>query len=290
MSIQHHLLALLVSFIWGTNFVTIEVGLQEIPPFMLATLRFCLAVFPLILFYKKPNVSWFHLVAYGVLVGFGQFGFLFWAIKDNITPGLASLVVQVQVFFTIILSALLFSEKVKRIQWFALLLAACGVIVIILNTDGQTTVIGLATVIFAAASWAAGNIVVKTSQPEDIIGFMVWSSVFAIPPLFVFSLYFEGQGNALFAVRDASLTAWAVILWQTIGNTLIGYGLWNYLLKRFHAADVTPWALMVPVFGLGASYLLLDEPLQNWKLIAAAMIIFGLLINIYALRKSTQKL
>lgn len=285
MPLSQQLLALLVAFIWGTNFVAIEIGLRELPPFLFATLRFVLVVFPLVFFFKRPKIAWKHTIAYGVLIGFGQFGFLFWAIKDNITPGLASLVVQTQVFMTIVLASMLFKERVKALQWFALAIGILGIGVIIAFTDGNTTIIGLAAILFAAASWAAGNIVVKVAKPADIISFMVWSSIFAIPPLFAFSLYFEGWPAIASSVQNASLVAWSVVLWQTIGNTLIGYGLWNYLLKRFDAAAVTPWALMVPVFGMGASALLLGEPLQLWKWAAAILIISGLVLNIYTMRQ-----
>jgi len=192
MSLTHQLQALLVTTIWGTNFAFIHIGLQELPPFTFATLRFTLVAFPLILFLPRPNIPWRYLAAFGVFIGFGQFGFLFWAMQENITPGLASLVVQIQVFFTIFLAIWLFSETIKLIQLIALLVSFAGLALIGLYTDGQTTVLGLGMVLLAAFSWACGNLTVKKIGKVDLIAFLAWSSIFSIPPLLVMALWVEG--------------------------------------------------------------------------------------------------
>ena len=284
MSPIHQLQALLVTTIWGTNFVFIHIGLQELPPFTFATLRFLLVAFPLILFLPKPNIEWKYLIAFGVFIGFGQFGFLFWAMQDNITPGLASLVVQTQVFFTIFLAVWLFSEPIKPIQIVALAISFAGLALIGVYTDGRTTVVGLALVLIAALSWACGNITVKKAGKVDLIAFLAWSSIFSVPPLLIMALCLEGSDLIISSVTQASSKAWGVVMWQTVGNTLIGYGLWNSLLHRYPAASIMPWALLVPVSGMSASALFLGEVLPWWKVLAAALIMSGLIINLLANR------
>lgn len=288
MSPIHQFQALLVTTIWGTNFVFIHIGLQELPPFTFATLRFALVAFPLILFLPKPNIEWKYLIAFGVFIGFGQFGFLFWAMQDNITPGLASLVVQTQVFFTIFLATWLFSESIKVIQLFALVISFAGLALIGFYTDGETTILGLFMVLIAAFSWACGNMTVKKVGKVDLIAFLAWSSIFSVPPLLAMALWLEGSDLMISSISQASLKAWGVVIWQTVGNTLIGYGLWNSLLHRYPAASIAPWALLVPVFGMSASALFLDEILPWWKILAAALIMSGLIINLFANRTSQK--
>ena len=288
MSLIHQLQALLVTTIWGTNFVLIHIGLQELPPFTFATLRFVLVAFPLVLFLPKPDIPWKYLIGFGVFIGFGQFGFLFWAMQDNITPGLASLVVQTQVFFTIFLAVWCFSESIRPIQIIALAISFSGLALVGLYTDGKTTLLGLLMVLVAAFSWACGNLVVKKAGKVNLIAFLAWSSIFSIPPLLLMTLYIEGSELMLSSIQQASAKAWGVVLWQTVGNTLIGYGLWNSLLHRYPAAAITPWALLVPVSGMSASAIFLGEILPWWKVLAAILIMGGLIINLLANRSSSK--
>lgn len=278
---RHLLLALAVVFVWGTNFVAIKWVLEVLPPFLFAVLRFAFALLPAALFVRRPAVPWRHLAAYGVLIGAGQFGLLYLAIRADITPGLASLVVQTQVFFTIGLAIVLAGERVRAFQWLSLALAAAGLGVIGVHTDATTTPLGLALVLAAALSWAGGNMVARASGRVDMLGYVVWSSLFALPPLALLSLLFEGMPAIRTALAAADATTWALVLWQSLGNTLFGYAAWGWLLARHPAAMVAPMALLVPVFGISSSALLLGEPLQPWKLGAAGLVLGGLALNLF---------
>ena len=131
-----------------------------------------------------------------------------------------------------------------------------------------------------ALSWAAGNLVAKRAGRVDMLGFMVWSSLFAVPPLALLSLWLEGPQAIALGLAGAGPGVWAAVLWQSIGNTLFGYGAWAWLLARHPAATVTPMALLVPLFGIGASALLLAEALPGWKLASAALVLAGLALNV----------
>jgi O-acetylserine/cysteine efflux transporter len=162
--------------------------------------------------------------------------------------------------------------------------AFSGLALITVYTDGQTTHLGVAVALVAAASWACGNMVIKKAGDVDILAFLVWSSLFSIPPLALMALYSDGLEGITRDLAQASWKAWFVVVWQSVGNTMIGYGLWNMLLNRYTAATVTPWALLVPVFGMSASALLLAEPMPWWKLLAMLLIFSGLALNMTASR------
>jgi O-acetylserine/cysteine efflux transporter len=277
--LRHFLLALAVVAVWGTNFVVIRVGLDHLPPLLFATLRFTLVLLPMAFFVKRPAVPWRNLAAYGVLIGAGQFGLLFVAMKGSISPGLASLVVQTQVFFTIGMAMKISGEKVQPFQVVALLLAASGIVLIAAHGGGSATPLGVALVLLAAASWSGGNIVARKAGSVNMLGYVVWASLFSIPPLFLMSLWLEGWTAMVHGVRSAGLLTWAAVAWQAVGNTMFGYAAWGWLLARHPAATVTPMALLVPVFGMGASALLLHETLPGWKLGAAALVLTGLAVN-----------
>ncbi|HJV42973.1 EamA family transporter [Caulobacter sp.] len=277
--LRHFLLALAVVAVWGTNFVVIRVGLDHLPPLLFATLRFTLVLLPMAFFVKRPPVSWANLAAYGVLIGAGQFGLLFVAMKGHISPGLASLVVQTQVFFTIGMAMRINREPIKPFQIAALLLAASGIVLIAAHGGGSATPLGVVLVLLAAASWSGGNMVARQAGAVNMLAYVVWASLFSIPPLFAMSLWLEGWPAIVKGVSQADALTWAAVAWQAIGNTMFGYAAWGWLLARHPAATVTPMALLVPVFGMGASALLLHEALPAWKLIAAALVLAGLAVN-----------
>ncbi len=276
----HFLLALAVVAIWGSNFVVIRLGLDAFAPLLFATLRFTLAVVPAIFFLPRPAVPWRNLAAYGALVGVGQFGLLYLAMGSQISPGLASLVIQTQVFFTLLLAMRISHEAVRGFQWAALVLAACGLGVIASHTDGSTTVAGLGMILLAAFSWASGNIVGKKAGRVNMLAYVVWSSVFAVPPLLLMSLVFEGPARIAEGLSHAGWSAWAAVVWQAFGNTLFGYGVWSWLLSRHAASQIVPMALLVPVFGMSTAAWILHEPLPAWKLTAAALVLSGLALNL----------
>lgn len=276
---RHLLLALAVVAVWGTNFVVIKMALAHLPPLLFAALRFALAFFPAVLFLPRPAASWRNLAAFGLLIGVGQFAVLYIAMKGHITPGLASLVVQAQVFFTIVLAMRVARERVQPYQWLALLLGAAGIVVIGSHTDGNTSLLGLLMVLFAAFSWACGNMVSKRAGSINMLSYVVWSSAAAVPPLVVLSLLFEGWPAIAAGLRDADALTWWAVVWQALGNTLFGYAAWGWLLSRHPAASITPMALLVPVFGMATASLMLAEPLPGWKLAAAALVLCGLGLN-----------
>ncbi|UAJ09281.1 EamA family transporter [Glacieibacterium megasporae] len=277
---RHTLLALGVVAVWGTNFVVIKLALGHLPPLLFATLRFTFAAFPGVFLLRRPKVPLGQLALYGILIGVGQFGLLFIAMSGRISPGLASLVVQSQVFFTIGLALLLTGERLRAVQVVALVLAAAGIAVIGANSGGTTTVAGVALVLGAALAWGCGNLVQRRAVGVDMLAYVVWASLFAVPPLFLLSLTIEGWPAIVAGVARADATTWGAIVWQAIGNTMFGYGAWGFLLTRYPAATVAPWSMLVPVFGMGTAAWWLAEPLPLWKLGAGALVLSGLALNL----------
>ena len=275
------LLALAVMLVWGTNFVIIRIGLDHLPPLLFAALRFTLVFVPACLFIKKPaGVPWRDLAAYGVLIGAGQFGLLFIAMNGHISPGLVSVVVQIQVFFTIGFSMLTLGERMQRYQWIALALSAAGLILIAVEGGGAATPLGLVLTLGAALSWAAGNTVARRSPGANMLAYVVWSGVFAALPLYALSFALEGWTAIRNGVMRADALTWAAVVWQSVGNSLFGYAVWGWLLARHPAGVVAPLALLVPIIGLASAAVVLAEPMQPWKLLAAGLVLAGLAFNL----------
>lgn len=283
------LLALAVVMVWGSNFAVIGATLHSLPPLLFACLRFAAVVFPLIFFVRRPAVSWGILAGYGIAIGVGQFGLLFIAINGYIAAGIASLLVQSQVIFTIGMAMMTSGERLKPLQIAALTLALCGVAVIAGHTGGEVTVTGIALVLGAAFGWSLGNMAQRAAGKVDMLGFITWSSLFAVPPLAGLALWFEGWPAIETALWATTPSIWLAVAWQAVGNTLFGYGAWGWLLARYPATSVAPTSLLVPVFGMASTAVWLGEPLPPWKLLAAALIIGGLAVNLLATRQPARR-
>lgn len=281
----HLLLGVVVTAVWGTNFVVIHVGLERAPPIFLATMRFVLSALPAIFVIPRPAVPLRHLAAAGFFLGF-QFAFLFPGMRLGVSPGLASLVVQMQVFLTIAIAAVFLHQPVRRAQIAALAISLCGLALIAVEGGSSATPIGLALVLAAAASWAISNYFAATAGKVNMVAFVVWASPFAIPPLLATSLAIEGPRAFASALLSGDAVIWAVIAWQAYANTVFGYGSWNWLLSRHPASQVVPLALMVPIFGLASSSILLGEKIEVWKLASSLLVLGGLAMNQVVVRRS----
>ena len=276
------MLALAIVAVWGTNFVVIKISLASFPPFLFAALRYIFALLPMVFFVTKPKVPWTNLCIYGMAVGIGQFGVLYYAINGHISPGLASLVIQTQVFFTIGFAMFFAKEKLRLYQVVAVIVAMIGLGIIAVHTDATTTVLGLALVVVAGFSWGVANTTSRRAGSINMFSYVIWASIFAIPPLLAISWFFEGGWEVMStSMASASMAAWTAVLWQAWGNTLFGYAAWGWLLSKHPAALVAPAPLLVPIFGMGASAFFLSEPLPAWKMLAAGMVIAGLLVNLF---------
>ncbi|MAE22487.1 EamA family transporter [Pseudomonas chengduensis] len=275
------LLALLVIIVWGLNFVVIKVGLHGMPPMLMGALRFMLAAFPAILFVRRPQVPLRWMLAYGMTISVGQFAFLFYAMYVGMPAGLASLVLQSQAFFTLFFAALFLGERLRGSNLLGLLIAASGLVLIGLQGGQAMTLAGFALTIAAASMWALGNVVTRKLGKVNLVGLVVWGSLIPPLPFLALSLWLEGPELISQSLRTLSLDSLLVLAYLAFGATLLGYGLWSRLLSRYPASQVAPFSLLVPVVGISSSALLLGERLGGLQMVGAALVMAGLLINVW---------
>jgi O-acetylserine/cysteine efflux transporter len=281
---------LLVVVVWGLNFVVIKVGLHNMPPLMLAGLRFLLVAFPALFFVARPRVPFRLLLGYGLTISFGQFAFLFCAINFGMPAGLASLVLQAQAFFTIILGAVVFGERLQGKQLAGITLAVFGVLVLVESSlNGQhVALLGFMLTLAAAFSWACGNIfnkkimLLETRPP--VMSLVVWSALIPVVPFMVASWLLDGPQLMLQSLVNIDLTTILSLVYLAFVATIVGYGIWGTLLGRYETWRVAPLSLLVPVVGLASAALLLGEKLSALQLVGAVLIMAGLYINVFGLR------
>ena len=281
-------IALLVVTIWGANFTVIRLGLDGVPPMLLVALRFLLAAFPAVFFVKRPAVSFRYWLAYGLSVGVGQFGCLFYAMHIGMPAGVASVVLQSQAFFTLFFAVTLLNESVSFRQIAGLGLAAAGLYLVggVSDKVGNVTTGALLLTLAGAAFWGISNIIVRKAttlaaahgEKLDMLSLVVWSALVPPIPLLLLSLLIDSPDTLVNALTNLNAISLFSVAYLAFAATIFGFGAWSYLLSRHPANRIAPLSLLVPVTGLITARIVLDEHLLPLQWIGCVLVVIGLLV------------
>lgn len=285
---KHLLLVLAIVLIWGVNFVAVYIGLKSFPPFLLSAIRFGFSALPWVFFIPRPKAPIKLIVYYGVVNFAIQFGLIFSGIHLGLSPGLASLILQIQIFFSIVLAFLFFQDRPSLFKIAGSLISFIGIGIVAFHVDGDSTLLGLILMILAAFSWAAGNMFTKKIQPQSPLALVIWGNLAAFPVMIIVSLLFEGPVLILSSLQNVSWPAVLAVGYIVYFSTHIGYGAWGFLMKTYSTSVVVPFTLLIPVVGFLSSALFLGEELPNWKLLASLFIMAGLIFGL--LEKQIRRL
>jgi len=279
-------IALLVVVVWGINFVAIEQGLTRLPPLLFVGIRFLLVAFPAVLLVPRPQAGWRTVVALGMLMCVGQFGFLFIGMSEGMSAGLSSVIMQTQALFTVLFAAVILRERPGYPELAGLAVAAAGLALISADRQGAP-VKALLFLLAGSACWGAANVVTRASRSPRPFSLLVYSAAVAPVPLLGLSLVFEGGARDLAALRSIDATVVWSMGYVVVLATFGGFGAWYALLRRYESTAVAPFAVLVPVSGLTAAWVLLGEhptPSQTVGCVVAVLGV-GLVVRAGARRK-----
>jgi O-acetylserine/cysteine efflux transporter len=280
MPLRHVLLALLVVAIWGFNFVVIKLSVEALPPVLAAALRFLAAALPAVFFVPPPKAPWLLVVGFGLAFGFALYGFLNLSIAWGMSAGLSSLVLQTQAFFTMALAFVLLGERPSRFQVIGAFVAFAGIGIIAIERMAATALMPLGMTLLAALSWGLANVLTKKAGKVNALAFTVWGSLVAPLPLLGLSWLLEGREAIGAALIGFGWEEAALIAFLAYPATLLGGGIWNWLLGRHPASLVAPFTLLVPITGLLSGYLVLGETITSIEVGGAILVIAGLVVTL----------
>jgi O-acetylserine/cysteine efflux transporter len=271
-------LAVLAVTIWGGAFVAIKIGLESFSPAQLTALRFLIAGLP-VLFLPRPAIPWRLLLLIGLTLFTGQFLLLFFAYANGMPAGLASIMMQMQALFTVLLAALVLGDIPTRRQAIGMLAAFAGLALIGLTVGSDLRLAGLLLTLGAALSWAIGNVLVKRIPGDvPILPLMVWLSLVPPLPALALSAWLD-RGHSLFgALADASLSSLGAAIYLGAVATTLAYAIWGALLRRYSTASVAPFALLAPCVGVVASAMAFAEQFGPLRYAGMALVLLGLAI------------
>ncbi len=274
-----------VILIWGVNFVAMKLGLQGLGPMLLGALRFAVAALPVLLLVRRPQLPWRYLLGYGLAQGLGQFGLLFRGLQLGMTAGMASVVMQTQAFFTLLLAAPLLGEPTRPAQWLGLGVALAGLMAIACahgEGPGQMSLIGFLLTVGAALMWAIANVIGRLAaraNDYDPFGFIAWTSLVPVLPFLALACWQQGADEVLGQLLRIDPLGVAAVLFLGLLATLLAYSLWTRLLKAHPAGRIVPWSLLVPVVGLTAAAAAFGERPLPLQWLGACLVLAGLGLN-----------
>lgn len=279
MTTRHSLLAALVAVLWGLNFVAIDLGLhangRDVPPLLFVAMRFLLVVFPWILFIRKPDVSWAAIIGVGLFMSAGQFGLLYLSMALGMPAGLASLVLQAQVLLTVLLAAVFLRERPSRRQLAGVVLGVAGLAIVAVGRSSVAPLLPFIIVLGAALSWAAGNVIARQAKAASGLGLVVWSGAVVPLPLIALSLVIDGPDAIAATMLDLQAGTVLSAIYTAVFASLVGYGIWNWLLAKYPPSAVVPFTLLVPVVGMSAAWLALQEVPSATELAGGLLLLGG---------------
>ncbi len=295
MSIRHVLLALVVVAIWGFNFVVIKLSVDALSPFLAAGARFALAAFPAILFIAPPKMAngktpWALLAVFGLTFGFELYVFLNFAIAVGMPAGLASVVLQVQAFFTIVIAFFVLGERASKMQIVGGLIAFAGIGVIGYYRFNGAAFFPFALTIAAAVAWALANVITRYAGRVNPVALTVWGSLFAAIPLLVLSAIVEGTSEMVGLFVNPDPWKWGLLLFLAYPATLFALSIWNRLLSLYPASRVAAFTLLVPITGLFSGWAVLGETIAPFEIIGGLLIILGLGVTLIKTKGRTKKI
>jgi O-acetylserine/cysteine efflux transporter len=273
------LLAALVASIWGFNFVVIDWGMTGVPPLLFAAIRFAVVALPACLLVPRPAVPWRMIVAVGAFMSLGQFAFLYVAMDAGMPPGLAALVLQSQVVFTIVIAAGVLRERPTAAQVGGVALGTLGLVVVGLGRGGHVTLVPLALTLLAGLSWGIGNVVSRAAKAPGGLSLTVWSAAVVPVPLLALSFLVDGPGGVGEGLVAFGWHAALSTLYTAGLASLVGYAAFNALLARNPSGSVVPWVLLAPAVAMASAWALLGEVPNAAELTGGALLVAGVLIT-----------
>jgi O-acetylserine/cysteine efflux transporter len=277
------LIALLVAIIWGLAFVASRIALDEFSPELMTAMRFTIAAVPC-LFIPKPKVAWSLLIAISFTLFLGQFLSQAYGIAQGVPVGLTSVVVQSQALFTIGFAAIVFGERPTPVQTLGVVIATIGLLMICGTVGYDFSVGAFAVLLIAPVSFAIGNILLRGARGAPMFDLFAWLCLATAVPLFVLALVVNGPAPTMHSLIHMSLTGLICLLAIGAVSTSVAYWLWGRLLRDYPAAQVVPFALLVPFVGSAASSIVFGERFGPLRLAGMLTVVGGIAVMVLVRR------
>lgn len=283
-SIRNLAQILVVIILWAICYPLITTGLDSFSPFHFATLRSLIAGVSLLvagIMLKKSIIperaTWPGLVI--ISLTFTSLGFtgMFLA-GGRVTPGLATVIANVQPLLAALLSYFFLTERLSRASGLALLVGFLGIVVIaypgLTEQSSNSTPVGIALVLVGATGVAIGNVILKNiANLVDPLIAMAWILLIGAIPLAIAASVFESEST-----MHWSPTSIINLLVLSIFGTALAFLWWLDLLRRIDLNVLNAYTFLTPVLALFIGLLFYSEQLLLIEWFGVAIIVFAVFL------------
>jgi len=269
MPILHYFFALLVVLVWGANFVASKLVLEHFPPIFATLLRF-IVLAPLILpFVRRPNKSELPFLLMLSVLGVAHFTLPQASLAAGLDIATCAIINQLCVPFACIMSVFFYKDLIGRWRLAGLLLAFIGITVVFGSPHLGASWIGSVYALGAAFFFATYSVLLKKYPRVTGMQILGYVCLFGIPQLALLSFIFESPSKEMF--EGATVVTWFGLAYTILLSSIIGHGLWNYLMQTHAVSKIAPFSLLVPISGVFFGQMVYKEPI-TWELILGGLI------------------
>lgn len=288
LSISHLLLAIFVTLIWGFNISFAKIALDNFEPFTALMLGFMMAAAILLPLYPKPPIKISQIILISAIFSIGNMGCMFWALKMGLDSSVGIMVQQIQIPFLIILSVFFLKEKIRLKVITGILVSITGIFLLMGSPNSLNNLPAFFIMILSGLFWSIYSIKIKKAGNTKALALIAWISLFSTILLLPFSLIFEN--NQINNFKSASPIHIITLIYSGIAPSIIGHGLWKYLLSHNPSSSVAPILLLVPLFGVLSGVIFLNEILSKEMIIGGSFILTGIAIIVLRRPKLIKKI
>jgi len=275
MKLSHISLALIATFFLGTNMVAVKIGVAHFPPVFMMAIRFTLVTLVLVWFVKPPTGEWWPLFGISVTMGTLHFGLFFAGIAGT-DAAVTAIIFQLGIPFGVMFAWVLLGERFGWRRGGGIAVAFLGVALIAGSPESRSSLFHMGLVFASVMAWGLAAVQIKKLKDVDAMSLAAWMALFSTPQLFIVSLILEsGQWES---VATAQLLHWAVLAYAALGASIIGYGLWYFLISKYDVSLILPFALLNPVFAIVAAMIILDEAMTPVRIAGAVLTLIGVAV------------
>ena len=289
----------IIYLVWGSTFLAIRVGVREVPPFLMAGMRFVVAGSVLFAWMVAKGTAiptarqWLSAILMAVLIFVGDYGLVFWA-EQRVPSGItAVMMATIPVFMTVSEILIMKTQRMTLRLGSALLVGLGGVAVLVSRSarfgDSPIDTAGACALIVAAMSWAIGSALTRKLQLPASKAMSSGAQMLVGGVLLTLVAATLGEFHG-FRPQDVSMKAWLALIYLIVAGSIVAYTAYVWLIHHESPTKVGTYAYVNPVVAVLLGYFIAGEALTLRTIVGTALVLVSVVVITTAPKKQVNTL